>query len=93
MPPMATTRANAPLPQAFAEASSALHPYMDGQTETRAIPTVAPTTELPSSDSTSPGKQSMDLTPFQVPKKLKPKDLREFPGDEKHEIWVVFFTH
>ena len=78
MPPMPTTRANAPLLQAFAEASSALHPYTDGQTETRAFPTVAPTTKLPSSDSTSPGNQSMDFTPSQVPKKLKPNDLRKF---------------
>ena len=35
----------------------------------------------------------MEFAPSQVPKKLKPKDLREFSGDEKHESWDVFFTH
>ena len=81
------------IPQAFAEASSALHPYTDGQVETRAFPTVASTPVLPSSDSTSPKKQSMNLAPSQVPKKLKPKDLQEVSGDENHESWDVFSTH
>ena len=35
----------------------------------------------------------MALTSSQVPKKLKPNDLREFSGDEKHESRDVFFTH
>ena len=93
MPPMPTTRANAPLPQAFAEASSALHPYVNGQTETRDFPTVAPTPKLPSSDLTRLGKQSREFPPSQVPKKLKPKGLQEFSGNKKHESWDAFFTH
>ena len=91
--PVPTTKVSAPPPQASAEASGVLHPFLDGQTEVRAFPTATPTTKLPSSDMPSPGKHSLDAPPPQVPKKLKPKELREFSGEEKQESWDVFFTH
>ena len=90
---MPTTKVSAPPPQAFAEASDPLHPCLDGQTEVRTFPTATPTTKLPSSDVPSPGKHSLDASPLQVPKKLKPKELTEFFGNEKQESWDVFFTH
>ena len=89
---MPTTRANAPPPQAFAQTSVALHPYMDGQTESRAFPTATPIPKLPSSDVTSPGKHSLDIPPSEVPKKLEPKELREFSGDEKQESYAYRYV-
>ena len=71
LPPMPTTRASAPPPQAFAEASSALHPFMNGQTENRAFPTVTPIPKLPSSDMPSPGKHSPGHSAIPSPQKAQ----------------------